>query len=462
MKGSATFRSTRAGRADATMTLGAGPIAGRPSMEAPVSGTLRAELSSLKPLQPWLGTLAVLDGRASADIAARGTLAQPVLNGTMSGDALRFDLPQYGVHLKEGRLRARLVERSVVLDDFSFIGGHGRFTANGTLVRPLGDTGPLGAAEVRWQAENFTLLNRPDLRLVADGKGTLKLADGKLALAGNVSIDEGRVVYAPVTDGKLSDDVVIVGQPRKVASQTGVGDLPLSLDVEVALGRDFQFSGEGLDTRLAGTVRVTTAPGGVLLAKGTIRSVSGTYFVFGQRLDIERGRLLFDGVASNPALDVVAMRKNLAVEAGVEISGTVRVPRVRLVSNPPVSDAEKLSWLMTGQGLDRATRSDLAALSSASASLLGGGQKPLTTRIANEVGLDDISFRDTGATDRTGGQVVAFGKRISDRLTLVYEQGLSVASNALRIEYALSRTLTLRAEAGIVSNLGIYFRRSYD
>ena len=37
-----------------------------------------------------------------------------------------------------------------------------------------------------------------------------------------------------------------------------------------------------------------------------------------------------------------------------------------------------------------------------------------------------------------------------------------MANNALRIEYALTRTLTLRAEAGIVSSLGLYFRRSYD
>jgi len=44
----------------------------------------------------------------------------------------------------------------------------------------------------------------------------------------------------------------------------------------------------------------------------------------------------------------------------------------------------------------------------------------------------------------------------------VYEQGLTVANNALRIEYALTRTLTLRAEAGIISSLGVYFRRSYD
>jgi translocation and assembly module TamB len=463
LNGKATFRSLRAGHADATLALAAGPSPGRISTAAPFSATLQADLASLQPLQPWLGTLAVVDGRANVNIAARGTLAEPNLTGTLTGDALRFDLPQYGVHLRDGRLRARLVERSLVLDDFSFGGGSGRFTAKGTLVRASNDKGPLGAAEVSWQAENFTVVNRPDLRLVADGKGTLKLTDGKLALVGDVNIDEGRVVYAPVTEGKLSDDVVIVGQPRRDTSASGMGDLPLTLDVDVRLGRDFRFTGEGLDTRLAGNVRVTTSAGGTLLAKGTIRAVSGTYYVFGQRLDIERGRLLFDGPVSNPALDVVALRKNLAVEAGVEISGTVRVPRVRLVSNPPVSDAEKLSWLITGQGLDRATRSDIAALSAASASLLGGGEKPLTTRIANRVGLDDISFRESNTVPGgTSSQVVAFGKRISDRLSIVYEQGLTLASNALRIEYALSRTLTLRAEAGVVSNVGIFYRRSYD
>jgi hypothetical protein len=47
-------------------------------------------------------------------------------------------------------------------------------------------------------------------------------------------------------------------------------------------------------------------------------------------------------------------------------------------------------------------------------------------------------------------------------LTLVYEQGLTVATNALRLEYTLSRTLTLRLEAGTISGFGIFYRRSYD
>jgi translocation and assembly module TamB len=466
LSATATMRGTRAGTASATASLAAGQAPRQFATDVPFTATLVADLPSLKPLQPFLGTLAVLDGRARLDVKAEGTLAQPVLAGTMTGEALRLDLPQYGVHLKDGRLRARLAERAIVLDEFSFGGGKGRFNAKGTLARASNAADRANAtAEVTWDATDFTLVNRPDLRIVADGKGTLALEGGKLALKGEVRIDEGRVVYAPVTDGTLSADVVIVGQPRTTKKDDdATRDLPLNLDLEVALGRDFRFTGEGLDTRLAGRVRITTTPAGTLAGKGSIRAVSGTYYVFGQRLDITRGRLIFDGPVDNPGLDIVALRRNLAVEAGVEVSGTVRVPRVRLVSDPPVPDGEKLAWLITGQGLDRANSADFAALAAASASLLGQGKKPITTQIANTFGLDDITFRGSSSSTSSsgGGQVVAFGKRISDRMTLVYEQGLDVASNALRLEYALSRTLTLRAEAGTVSSLGFFFRRSFD
>ena len=347
---SAHFRSARAGSADATATLAAGNVAGRIATDAPITAHITADLASLKPLQPWVGTLAVMDGRAHVDVTARGTLAQPSLAGTLTGDALRFDLPQYGVHLKDGRLRARLADRALVLDEFSFVGGKGRFTAKGTLARAADQASiAVGAARVEWQAEDFTIVNRPDLLLVGDGKGTLALEGKKLALAGSINFDQGRVDYAPTKVGTLSDDVVIVGQPRKVSAEGGVRDLPLTLDLEVTLGRDFRFTGEGLATRLAGRVRVTTTAAGALYAKGTIRAIAGTYDVFGQRLVIDRGQLLFDGPADNPALDVVALRKNIAVEAGVELTGTVKVPRVRLVSNPPVPDGEKLSWLLTGR-----------------------------------------------------------------------------------------------------------------
>ncbi len=462
-----TLRSQRAGNADVTLNIKAEDGRFAPSLaQAPMTATLVADLPSLRPLQPWLGTLAVVDGRAHADLAANGSLTKASITGAVSADAMRVDIPQYGVHLREGHLRGHFADNALVLEDLSFAGGDGNFTAHGTLARAPRD-GTASAtqdARVTWKAEKFRAINRPDFQLTVDGTGILAIENGKVAVRGNIDILQGRIDYEPTSIGQLSDDVIIKGQPRGAANATAGRDVPLLLDLEVGLGNDLRFSGEGLDTGLAGKLHLVTGASGNITARGTISAVNGTYFVFGQRLDIERGQLIFDGPVDNPALDVTAMRRNAAVEAGVELTGTVRVPRVRLVSNPPVPDGEKLSWLMTGQGLDRASRADVAALGAASALLLGRGQRPVTTTLANSIGLDDISLRERSSTVVSGttSQVVAFGKRINDRLTLVYEQGLTVANNALRIEYALSRSLTLRAEAGVISSLGLYFRRSYD
>jgi translocation and assembly module TamB len=303
------------------------------------------------------------------------------------------------------------------------------------------------------------------MRLIAGGNGTLALVDGKIDLMGNVKFDEGFIEFQQTAGGTLADDVVIIGRPRPPPPASGLGDLPLKLDVIVDLGSKFTFTGEGLDTGLTGQVRVSTLANGALTGVGTIQAVNGTYFALGQKLTIDRGQLIFDGPLDNPALDVVALRKNLQVEAGVEVTGNARFPRVRLVSNPPVPDNEKLAWLITGQGLDRASSGDIVALSAASAALLGRGQRPLNQEIANRLGIDDISLAESSTATATGaarGQVVTFGKRLTDRLTLVYAQGLTVATNALRIEYTLTRTLTLRAEAGVVGSFGIYYRRSFD
>ena len=76
--------------------------------------------------------------------------------------------------------------------------------------------------------------------------------------------------------------------------------------------------------------------------------------------------------------------------------------------------------------------------------------------------MSSTARSNTRGTSDASGQVVAVGKRLSDKLSLIYEQGLSVASNALRLEYSVSRTLTLRAEAGTVSGVGLFYRKTFD
>src|SRR6185437_12743468 len=307
-----SFASTRAGSASGTLSVGSvsDAASGKIDRAAPLSLALRAELASLAVFQPWFGTAAAVDGRAALDVKATGTVGTPLWSGSLEGMALTIDAPQYGVHIEDGELHAHLADRGVALDALRFRGGDGLFEASGLIALP--GTGGSVQTHVTWKAQNFRIANRPDLRFVVDGNGTVALADRRLALRGSMTVVEGHVEYEPQPTGRLASDIVIEGEPR-VDRSAGGKRPPLALDVEIDLGRNLTFEGEGLDARLAGRVHVTTDANGNLDANGTIRTVNGTYVAFGQKLTIDRGRVIFDGPADNPALDVVALRKNLPV-----------------------------------------------------------------------------------------------------------------------------------------------------
>ena len=424
--------------------------------DARLAGSLKANVKTLRLLDELVGTSAIIDGRAALDLTLAGTLGAPSLGGTAGADGVRIDVPQYGIALREGRMRATLKGDELVLGDLWIRGPDGELTASGTLAR--GGEG----AKLAWRADKLRIFNRPDRRLVVTGAGTAALSQTRLALRGELRAEEGYIEFAAQETGRLGDDVVIVGRGAP-AQRAGRRALPLDLDLTLDPGQRFRIVGQGLDAYLRGKVRVQSRDDGTIVARGSIEAVDGSYRAFGQKLAIERGRLLFDGPIDNPALDVLALRRNLAVEAGVEVTGTARAPQVRLTSRPPVPDPEKLSWLVLGRASPDASSADLALLQAAAAQLVTSDQAvPVHRRIIQGVGLDDIAVR--GASGGTAsGQVVAFGKRISDRLYVEYEQGLSVAANLVRLTFVLTRTLSVNASTSqTTSSFGFTYRRSFD
>jgi translocation and assembly module TamB len=131
----------------------------------------------------------------------------------------------------------------------------------------------------------------------------------------------------------LSSDVVIVGrEPAKQQRQEREFQ-NVALDLRLDLGGRMHIRGHGLSARLSGELRLVTNKQGQLRASGTVRTRDGTFVAYGQRLEIERGNIYFNGPLDDPGLDIVAMRKRQAVEAGVALSGTLQTPLARVVSD---------------------------------------------------------------------------------------------------------------------------------
>ncbi|OGA66363.1 MAG: hypothetical protein A3G81_33365 [Betaproteobacteria bacterium RIFCSPLOWO2_12_FULL_65_14] len=415
----------------------------------------RVAFADLRLLTQPMVREARFDGRMSAELRGSGTLASPALAGTVRGEAITLDVPPYGVYLKNGELRAVLEGDRLRVTRFSIEGNEGRLTASGSLPLRLSE----GAARIAWQAERFGLLERPDLRLTVSGAGEAQLLDGKALLVGALRADRGFLELERERLPRLGDDVVIIGQQR--AGPKERPRVPVALDVQLDLGDALEVRGYGLEGRLTGRLQVATTKEGELRVYGRVQAVNATFFAYGHRLQVDPGVAVFDGPLDNPALQMTAWRRNQQVEAGVQVTGTARTPRVQLVSKPPVPEGERLSWLVLGRPPSDATKADLGLLQAAAGALLArGDQMPLDRRIARAFGLDEISLRGSG---EVADRVVALGKRLSERLYISYEQGLGAAASALvKLDFSLTQRLSVRAETGTSSGVGLFYRFSWD
>jgi translocation and assembly module TamB len=452
--GTVALDARQLGTANGTFELGRGPAAepGTLSIDAPLAAHATAAIASLRPLGVLLDRQPIIDGALDATLAADGTLRSPRVTGHIDGSRLALQIPSHGVRLVNGRLAATLDADALRVDEFEIRGGEGRLTARGVAPR-AGDT------SITWQAENLRLFGLPDRLLTVDGAGKLQIARGQVVLEGAIAVREGYFEFARGSAAALGDDVVVVGRPEKPGQRTTRQRSPLRVALDLDFGRSFRIVGAGLDTGLTGKLRVETRDSGEFLGRGEVAAVRGLYFFLGQRLEIERGRLIFDGPLENPALDVFAVRRGLAVEPGVELTGTLRTPRVQIVSRPPLPDGEKLAWLVLGRGLDTASATDAILLQSAAASLLDDANAiPIGRRIALSMGLDDIGVRSSSVQ----GSAVSVGKRLSERLYLTFEQGLAAARTLVTLEYLLGRGFRVRASGGQDSSMGVFYTRSFD
>ncbi|GLS05568.1 DUF490 domain-containing protein [Chitiniphilus shinanonensis] len=426
---------------------------------ADVNVRVKGELADLSRIAPLLSDSVALAGGLKLDVRRSGPLSDPVFNGTLAGSALDIHDKATGIRLREGDVKLTLTERRVQLDTFRFKGGRGTLSATGSV-----DLRRDGAdAQAVLQAERLLLVNRPDLQLVVTGRGEIKYGLAGLSINGNLRADRGNIEYHGNDVPALSDDVVVVGrEPR----QPGGGGMKLAdLLFDVDLGDNFKFRGYGLEADLSGALRFRASPDQALSASGAVKVDEGTYRAYGQKLDIERGVLSFTGPLDNPSLDILAVRRGGAVEAGVQVKGWAQSPQVSLYSDPNVSDNEKLSWLLFGHGAENMDKGDAAVMVQALNAILTEGNpgEGMTDQFLETLGIDEVGF---GSEERAGGttsQVVTVSKRIGNRLRVGLEKSFDGLSDAISLTVLLSRRWSVVTKFGTdESTLDALYTISFD
>jgi len=143
------------------------------------------------------------------------------------------------------------------------------------------------------------------------------------------------------------------------------------------------------------------------------------------------------------------------------VRGTALAPRVTLVSEPPVPEAEKLSWLVLGRSLATSGNADVGTLQTAAGALLSeGAASGVQSQVATAFGLD--AFRVDTNQQNLQQRIVTLGKRLSSKLYVGYEQSLQATTSVLLLRYTLSPRLTVEAEAGTRSALSLLYNVAFD
>ncbi len=315
-------------------------------------------------------------------------------------------------------------------------------------------------AELKLVAERFAVLSRVDRRIAASGEARLLLEADSLKLDGGFTVDEGLIDVSRSEAPSLGSDVIVrrPGEPGPEEESAAAGGRPpprrnVNINLELDLGERLRLRGYGLDTLLAGKLRLTT-PGGRPTLVGDVLAKQGTFAAYGQKLVIERGVIGFTGNIENPRLDIEAIRPEEAfsdplsdlVKVGVTITGTAQNPRVRLFSEPDMSETDKLSWLLMGRSSSGGAEG--ALLQSALMALVSGPEGGSSTdKLAGIVKLDEISIRKSD--DDSNETVVALGKQLSQRWYVGYERSLNATAGAWQLVYRVARRFTIRAQAGV-------------
>jgi len=461
-----------------------------PDGASAVSGELALQVSNLRPLAAWLPAGWRLGGAVQAQARWQGTLAQPRLSGWVEGSQLGLSQSILGVHLTDGRVRLELEGDRVSLVRLEALdGGKGSLCMQGEMQL----TTPL-QARLSAQAERFAALQRVDRRIVLSGDAAATLAELRLEVRGRVKVDEGLIDISRSSAPTLGDDVSVRRRGAAVVEQGGVAapgaggngqatgqataqskgragrPAPThQIDAQIALdlGNRLRLMGHGLDGMLVGQLSLTT-PQNKPAIHGSVRVDKGTFAAYGQKLDIQRSNITFTGLVENPRLDILAMRpqspaaQDSDVKVGVRITGSAQDPRVRLYSEPSLSETEQLSWLVLGRGPSGLGGADIGLLQSAAVALLSGDGNNAgpTDRIIALLGLDDLSVRQTDGAVRD--TVVNVGKQISRFWYVGYERNLSATGGNWQLIYSLARRFKLRAQAGEDNAVDLIWQWRWD
>jgi translocation and assembly module TamB len=421
------------------------------SPEATVSATLSASGQEWDWVSAFIPEIEEIAGAVQASFSANGRLDGPQLNGELKLLDGSVVLPTLNVPVTDINVRVSGDSSTSLKVSGKATAGSGDLSITGEIT-DLMSLAPQLVLEI--QGDEATVLDWPDYALVASPNLSLSGDGQHYVVDGRVRLDRAEILVRELPEGAVtpSSDVAVIGREdldSRATRLTGAIDIELAESVHV---RAF-----GLDTNLEGGLRITLPDGREPRANGEVTLVGGFFEMYGQRLEIERGTMLFSGALDNPFVDVRVVRSidgdEGTIIAGMDIRGRADALASTLYSDPAMSEAEVLSYLVTGRPLTQASSVDGQLMGDAAFSLGLRQASAITNQIGQSVGLDELALE--GANQDAAALVA--GKQISPNLYARYRYGVFSSLGELLLRYSLTESLSVELGTGEFQSLDIQY-----
>ena len=358
-----------------------------------LSGEIKVNIPDIGKYRNFVPKASEMRGRVGGVLQFSGSAKAPIVSGELQLENGLIKIPQYATELKNIRLRLS-AHRSGQIDINGNIGTpDGNLDASGVLhLAPTRlDLRLAGKNMLIADAKTMMVSISPDFRITIDPASGINVQ-------GKITVPKANISVPDMSGGvEISDDVVIVNEETQKKPLAAVEPpVPLNANIEILLGDKVYFKNKDVNIRLKGGITIIERPNRPLAARGAIEVASGVYELYGQELDIKRGKATFGGGSiTNPTIDILALRdidrKNIKV--GAAVTGSVERLQLKLTSTPKMPDSAILSYLLFGRAPDGTM--DNEALLQTAASLSLGGILP-GGNIGKETGLDVFDLGVSG------------------------------------------------------------------
>jgi translocation and assembly module TamB len=419
---------------------------------ARINGQLRASIPDVAFLSMLYTEVTDWAGALQADLAVAGRLDAPDVAGYVRLDGGRAALRRAGIELTDVQVEARPAGSDQLGIRASARSGEGVLTLDGGIQLDAAAGWPLHG---NLSGDRFTALRLPGIDVAISPELTIAGARNTIRVSGQLAAPRAVVELKelPGQTIKISPDVIVHGRDQLPVDRPAA--LQFHTDVEVVLGDEVRFTGFGLRTQLGGRLALTSAPRRPLEGRGVVDITSGRFQAYGQNLEIQDGTLLFAGPLDDPTLDVTAVRRVDGTTVGVRVRGTGQAPVASIFSEPAMSEADALSYLVIGRPLAEATSAQGTNVTNAAVALGLQQAMPITDQLSQAVGLDELGL-DPDNVDT--GSVMA-GKRITPDLYVRYSYGLFNRLGAVLLRYRLNSRLSLEARSAQDQSMDIIYTR---